>query len=220
MAATSRTFAAGSFDVFDELSELLVGWMVPGGPHTGDVLNHARLEARTRMLDVGCGTGRLLARAARREPSAILVGVDNDRDSIEIARDRSRSAPAPIELHVASAERLPFADAYFDVVTAVFVLGELRYEMRASALAEIARVLKPLGRLVVVDWTRAGCIVGRLAADALTTFPLRWLATARRPGRSARLLATGQFDDIESPARYCTLAGSAELTVARRVLAA
>jgi ubiquinone/menaquinone biosynthesis C-methylase UbiE len=220
MATSSRSFAAGSFDVFDELSEMLAGWMVPGGPHTGDVLSHAHLEARTRMLDLGCGTGRLLARAARREPSAILVGVDNDRDSIAIARDRSRSAPAPIELHVGSAERLPFADGYFDVVTAVFVLGEMRPEVRSAALAEIARVLKPLGRLVVVDWTRGGCLAARLAGDAVARLPLGWFVSTRRSGRSARLLATAQFDDIESPARYCTLGGGAELTVARRVLAA
>jgi SAM-dependent methyltransferase len=220
MAATSRTFAAGNFDVFDELSELLVGWMVPGGSRTSDVLHHAGLEARTRLLDVGCGTGRLLARAARREPSAFLVGVDTDRDSIEIARDRARTAPAPIDLHVASAERLPFADAYFDVVTAVFVLGEMRPEVRAAAVAEIARVLRPLGRLLVVDWVRGGCVLARVASDALAATPLRWLAGPPRAGRTARLVASDDFDELESPTRYCTLAGAAELTIARRTLTA
>ena len=219
MAASSRTFAAGNFDVFDELAEMLTGWVVPGGPHTSDVLHHAGLEARTRMLDLGCGTGRLLAQAARREPSAFLVGIDNDRDSIAIARDRARTAPAPIDLHLGSAEQLPFADAYFDVVTAVFVLGDMPHTLRARVLAEIARVLTPLGRLLVVEWVRGGCLLARLAGDAVAALPLPGTERSLRPGRAPRFLDAAGFEEVESPEHYCTLSGAAELTIARRPLA-
>lgn len=218
MAPTSRTFAAGNFDVFDELAEMLAGWILPGGSYRTDVFHHAGLEARTRMLDLGCGTGRLLAQAARREPSAFLVGIDDDRDSIAIARDRARTAPAPIELHLASAERLPFTDAYFDVVTAVFVLGDMASPLRARVLAETARVLKPLGRLLAVDWVRGGGLLARVAGDAVAALPVPVLGRSPRPGRTARLMDAAGFDEIDSPARYCTLSGAAELTIARRPL--
>jgi SAM-dependent methyltransferase len=218
MPSSARTFVSGNFDVFDEIAELFVGWAVPGGPHTSDVLRYAGLAAHTRMLDVGCGTGRLLAQAARREPSAVLVGVDNDRDSIAIARDRARTAPAPIELHLASAVELPFADGSFDVVTAIFVIGDLATSPRAQVLAEIRRVLEPTGRLLVLDWARGGCTFARLAADALAMLPV---PRRERPssGRASRILDAAGFDDVESPRRYCTLAGAAELTVARRPFA-
>ena len=219
MAATTRTFASGSFDVFDEIAEMLVGWAVPGGPHTSDVLRYAGFAARTRMLDVGCGTGRLLAQAARREPSAVLVGVDRDRDSIAIARDRARTAPAPIELHLATAEHMPFADGTFDVVTAIFVLGELPAPARARVLAEVRRVLEPTGRLLVVDWLRGGCALARLAADALAAMPLPLVPRHPAAGRIARTLEDAGFEDVESPRRYCTISGAAELTVARRPFA-
>ncbi len=220
MAASTRTFVSGSFDVFDELAEMLVGWVVPGGPQTADVLHHAGLEARTRMLDVGCGTGRLLARAARLEPSAVLVGIDNDRDAITIARDRARTAPSPIELHLASADRLPFVASTFDVATAVFVLGDLPSPARASVLGEMRRVLEPGGRLLVVDWVRSGCVIARVAADAVAAVPLAGLATRERHGRASRMLEAAGFDEVETARRYCTLAGAAELAVARRPFAA
>ena len=219
MPASARTFVGGSFDVFDELAEMFVGWAVPGGPHTSDVLRHAGLAAHTRMLDVGCGTGRLLAQAARREPSAVLVGVDNDRDSIAIARDRARTAPAPIELHLASADELPFADGSFDVVTAIFVLGDLAGAVRVSVLAEIRRVLEPTGRLLVLDWVRGGCTLARVAADTLAALPVPGRAQPPSSGRASRMLDAAGFDDVESARRYCTLGGAAELTVARRPFA-
>jgi len=172
MQTASRAFADGAFDFFDELSESLLGWVVPGGPHTNDVLRHARIEARSRLLDIGCGTGRLLAQAARREPSAVLVGIDTDRDSIEIARDRARTAPAPLELHLASAERMPFTNDYFDVAVAVFVVGTMPGVTRGRVLAEARRVLRPGGRLIVVDWARSGCIAARVAYEVIDALPL------------------------------------------------
>jgi len=216
MQTPSRAFADGAFDFFDELSESLLGWVVPGGPHTHDVLRHARIEARSRLLDIGCGTGRLLAQAARREPSAILVGIDTDRDSIEIARDRARSAPAPIELHLASAERMPFADDYFDVAVAVFVVGAMPGATRRRVLGEAHRVLRPGGRLLTVDWTRSGCLVARLARDLIDVLPLPYGVRPQSGGKAETTLAAAGFEEIDVAHEYCTAAGAAQLIVARK----
>ena len=216
MQTASRAFAEGAFDFFDELSESLFGWVVPGGPHTNDVLRHARIEARSRVLDIGCGTGRLLAQAARREPSAVLVGIDEDRDSIEIARDRARSAPAPIELHLASAERMPFTREYFDIAVAVFVVGSMPGTTRTAVLAEALRVLKPGGRLLAVDWARAGCIAARLVSDAIAALPLPPSLRPRAGSRSSETLLAAGFDPVEVVREYCTAAGAVQLVVASK----
>ena len=216
MQSASHAFADGAFDFFDELSETLLGWVVPGGPRANDVLRHAGIAAHSRVLDVGCGTGRLLAQAARREPSAFLVGIDTDRDSIEIARDRARSAPAPIDLHLASAERMPFADAYFDVAAAVFVIGAMKPSIRGRVLAETRRVLKPSGRVLVVDWAREGCIASRLASDLLEMLPLPRALRPRNGGRTAAALVDAGLEDVEVLEEYLTAAGTVQLVVGHK----
>lgn len=213
MQTASRAFADGAFDFFDELSESLLGWVIPGGPHTNDVLRHARIEARSRFLDIGCGTGRLLSQAARREPAAILVGIDTDRDSIEIARERARSAPAAIELHLASAERMPFAGEYFDVAVAVFVVGAMPAAMQARVLSEARRVLKPGGRFIAVDWARGGCVTMRIAYDMIHSMPLPRSVRPRAGRHAHQALLAGGFGEVEVARQYCTVAGVVQLVV-------
>jgi SAM-dependent methyltransferase len=97
-------------------------------------------------LDVGCGDGAF-ARELRARGAARVVGCDIDPRMIARA-----AAGGGVLCAVARAERLPFPDASFDLVTIVTVLAFLPEPERA--LAEIARVLKPGGRLVVGDLGR------------------------------------------------------------------
>ena len=104
------------------------------------------------VLDVGCGPGFLLAEMAD-EVAGVgkLSGVDSSADMIALARERCGSRSG-IDLQVANALALPFADAAFDVVVSTQV-----YEYVADiagALREAARVLRPGGRLLIVatDW--------------------------------------------------------------------
>jgi ubiquinone/menaquinone biosynthesis C-methylase UbiE len=100
-----------------------------------------------RLLDVGCGTGAFLAAlAAARGPEG-LAGVDLAPAMLAVARGR---LPAAVALEVASADALPFADASFDTLTS---LSAFHYFRRPeAALAEMRRVLRPGGALVLTDW--------------------------------------------------------------------
>jgi SAM-dependent methyltransferase len=100
-----------------------------------------------RLLDVGCGDGSFAIAAARR--GAAVVGVDPDARMRAAARRRADEAVAPVLLAGANAESLPFASGLFDVVVAVTVLCFVRDA--GAAIAEMARVLKPGGRLVLGD---------------------------------------------------------------------
>jgi SAM-dependent methyltransferase len=99
--------------------------------------------AGRRILDGGCGAGALLA--ALRERGAVVVGIDKSSRMLELARRRLGDNA---DLRVAElGNLLPFADGTFDDVTASLVLHYL--EDWGPALAEIRRVLKPGGRLLV-----------------------------------------------------------------------
>jgi ubiquinone/menaquinone biosynthesis C-methylase UbiE len=104
------------------------------------------------VLDVGCGDGALASELARR--GAIVTGLDPDPAMIAAARRRGETAGARLRLVAGHAKRLPFADAAFDRVVAVTVLCFVRDGARA--VGEMARVLKPGGRLVIGElgrWT-------------------------------------------------------------------
>ena len=99
--------------------------------------------AGRRILDAGCGAGPLLA--ALRDRGAIVTGVDKSAGMLELARRRLGD---DAELHVAElGGPLPFPDDTFDDVTASLVLHYL--EDWGPALAELRRVLRPGGRLIV-----------------------------------------------------------------------
>jgi ubiquinone/menaquinone biosynthesis C-methylase UbiE/catechol 2,3-dioxygenase-like lactoylglutathione lyase family enzyme len=117
-------------------------------PTTRGHWQRARLEAAVRLvgdgpgslLEVGVGSGRLLARLAERGWD--VAGIDAAPRMLELARERMPGA----RLEVARAEELPFADASFDAVVAV---GVLEYGDLEASLRELARVLRPGGRAVV-----------------------------------------------------------------------
>ncbi len=112
-----------------------------------DVLEHAGPEDRPPgfVLDVGCGTGRLLRAAAVRWPTARLFGVDPAPRMVAEAR---RLNPGAL-FSVASAESLPFPDAAADnVVTSV---SFHHWADQRQGVREIARVLRPGGLFCLAD---------------------------------------------------------------------
>jgi ubiquinone/menaquinone biosynthesis C-methylase UbiE len=101
------------------------------------------------VLDVGTGPGMLLKELADRRPDLRLAGVDLSADMIEVAgRNLSDVRPRP-ELRVADAADLPLEASSFDIV--VSTLSSHYWKGPAAAAAEIARVLRPGGRLLVYD---------------------------------------------------------------------
>ena len=103
----------------------------------------AELRGATRLLDAGCGTGRLAVLAAER--GGRVWGVDASADML--AQARARPGAARVGWRQARVEQLPFRDGWFDAVVAHLVLHLV--QDRPAALAELARVLGTDGRLVV-----------------------------------------------------------------------
>jgi SAM-dependent methyltransferase len=101
-----------------------------------------------RVLDVGCGTGRLLRQARQRYWWAELVGVDLARGMVAAAI-AATSTKLGIRYIRAGAERLPFTEEVFDLVFATMSMRH--WTDRAAGIAEISRVLTPGGMLVLAD---------------------------------------------------------------------
>jgi len=126
-----------------------------------------------RVLEVGCGTGQMLPLYP---DSVELLGLDPNRESLDRA---NRRAPAA-GLMVGSAEHLPFTDALFDTVVSGLVFCSVPDPTRG--LAEIRRVLKPDGRLLMLEHVHARSRPGRWLLDTLQP-PWTWITGGCYPNR-------------------------------------
>ena len=106
------------------------------------------------VLDVGCGTGEvtLLAKTRAREGKA--YGIDPAPEMIAVARSKAARKKLEIDFRVGVIEALPFPDASLDVVTSSLMMHHLPEDLKVQGLAEIYRVLKPGGRLLIADFMR------------------------------------------------------------------
>lgn len=110
------------------------------------VLDLANCEAEPEsILDVGCGTGRLLRKAKERWPDARLLGIDPAEGMVEKARQMVPSAT----FYVGMAEALPLPDASVDLVVSTSSFHH--WQNQAKGVQEIARVLRPNGKCVIAD---------------------------------------------------------------------
>jgi len=112
-----------------------------------------------QVLEIGCGTGNITQRLKRASPGAQLTGVDPDPRALARAGRKFRNA-AGIRFDRGYAQELPYADESFDRVLSSMMLHHLGDDVKAAAVAEAFRVLRPGGSIHVVD------MIGPHAASA------------------------------------------------------
>jgi len=117
------------------------------------MLDLARIAPGESVLDVGCGTGTLAIAAKGRVGDAGTVdGIDASAEMIERARKKAKRAHRGVVFQKALAESLPFETSRFDVVLSTVMLHHLSRDVRAQAIQELRRVVKPAGRILIVDF--------------------------------------------------------------------
>ncbi|HET9085244.1 MAG TPA: methyltransferase domain-containing protein [Candidatus Limnocylindrales bacterium] len=160
------------------------------------------VHSTERVLDVATGSGNAALAAARR--GCEVTGVDYVPALLERARGRADAEELPIDFVEGDAEALPFPDASFDVVSSVF--GSMFAPDQEKAAAELARVVRPGGRIGVVAHTPDGFIgnlfkvIGKHAPPpAGLRSPIQWGTEAR-----LRELFIGKIADLKAEKRFYT----------------
>ena len=115
----------------------------------------ARLQPGDQVLDVGCGTGTLAMEVEPRvNAKGHVFGIDPSAQQIARARSKAAQRNLSIEFQTGVIENLDFPDQTFDVVVSTIMMHHLSESLKRRGLSEIARVLKPGGRLVIADFKR------------------------------------------------------------------
>ena len=158
-------------------------------------VEHALLKPGEKVLDVGCGTGGVTIPAKLGVgKTGEAAGIDPAPEMIAVARRKAGRAGLEIDFRVGVIESLPFPDGTFDAVTSSLMMHHLPKHLQVKGLAEIKRVLKPGGRLLIADMMRPN-----------TTFPKHFTSLILRHGHAMQfgiedlqeLLKEAGFEEIK-----------------------
>src|SRR6516225_7762539 len=149
-----------------------------GAPEAESFVARMELEPGARVLDIACGTGNVTIPLARR--GAMVTGLDMMPHLLDEARARAAREGLRIRFDEGFAETLPYPDGSFDVLISMF--GIMFSPLPATVASEMARVLRPGGRLALANWTPSGfggkmsAVVGRYLPPAPqgTISPFLW----------------------------------------------
>jgi len=161
------------------------------------------LRGHERVLDVGCGTGVLTRLIAQRltAADACAVGLDAAPKMIDVARRRAAGLPR-LRFDAGVAESLAHPDASFDCAVSTFFFHHIDAELKRRSLAELLRVLKPGGRLVIVDVDVPTNWFGKLCAwSGYWLFKQEEIRENIR-GELGRALADTPFREVTRVAHY------------------
>jgi ubiquinone/menaquinone biosynthesis C-methylase UbiE len=139
---------ASPYDLFTNLLGLGVD-----GPNSRMVVALANIRRGDSVLDVGCGTGSLtLTAQTDAGPDGKVHGIDAAPEMIEVARKKASRSGRNVVFDVGLIEQLGFQDTTFNVVISRLAIHHLPDDLKHRGFAEILRVLKRGGRLLIADF--------------------------------------------------------------------
>lgn len=168
-------------EYYEKSARLYDSWMVGFDRY---VLNRGRSRmcsrARGRTLEVAVGTG---ANFSHYPPDVSLTGIDRSPAMLALAERKARALDRDVDLAIGDAQSLAFPDAQFETVTTTLLLSTVPDPQLAAE--EMRRVLRPGGRLLILDFARSPLV------------PVQWLQRAVAP-----LTARSRFSLLRDPLDY------------------
>lgn len=183
------------FSVLTRFYDVLCSIFGFGGGLKRKALAIAAIRDGETVLDIGCGTGVFLKMAAKRISSARFIGVDPDADALRIAEKRLRKYESIVVLKKGFAEELPIESGSVDVCVSSLAFHHMPDAAKKKAVAEIFRVLRPGGRVLIADFGKAES-TSRFIVSILTVIENTEYLKGNFEGLIPQLLTEAGFRDV------------------------
>ena len=126
------------------------------------LLDQARLQPLSRVLEIGCGTGSFCVLIKRLHPDVEVLGLDPDPKALARARRKAEQAGVSIQFDQGFSDSLPYDEGAFDYVLSSMMFHHLKLEEKEKTLREVHRVLKPGTLFAMLDFKKPESTMGRL----------------------------------------------------------
>ncbi len=195
--------------IYDPLIER---WMATSRMRAA-VIEVLDLRPGMRVMELGCGPGRLAVEIKRRHPDVMLEAADVDPEMIAMARRNADQAGVEIVFHEADVTRLPPGGRY-ERVYSTLVFHHLKPEGKCAALRWVAKALGPGGRFVVADFGRPHGLTQWLVSHLVQLLDGIANTAPHRDGRFERMLGE-TFGTAEHVTAWKTFAGTLQVWICR-----
>lgn len=153
MTDTEQYIPALRYNVLTPVYDWVLRVLMREGIYKRRLVEYIPTEEPLSVLDAGCGTGTLTIMMKHRSLPANITGIDGDRNILQRALKKTQAEGLRINYDYGYVTQLPYANECFDYCVCSLVLHHLTKENKQKALHEFYRVLKPNGRLLIIDFS-------------------------------------------------------------------
>jgi 2-polyprenyl-3-methyl-5-hydroxy-6-metoxy-1,4-benzoquinol methylase len=180
------------------------------------LIETAEIKPGQHLLDVGCGTGTLLMQIHQFKASVYLHGLDGDADILKLAHEKVRNTDANINWLHAYSTNIPVEDASMDIVTNSLMIHHLMPDQKMETFREMYRVLKPGGRMVLVDWGKPSNMLFRSLFKFIRILDGHPNTLNHLNGEIPEMIKNADFRDVQIIEKINTTFGTLDLITATK----
>lgn len=181
------------------------------------LIEAADIPAGVKVLDFGCGTATLTIMVKEMYPAAKVTGIDVDREILDRAIQKVKEKKLDVFLLDYDGTHLPFQHNAFDRVISCLVFHHLDTDTKQNMLAEIFRVLKKDGQLLIADFGRSKSWIQRTLFNIIRGLDGFKSTDANAKGLLPELISDAGFENVVIKKRFKTMFGEVQIISAEKI---
>ena len=209
--AEAKFVSALRFKWLTPLYDFFLGITMPEKSMKKALIENAYLTDYANVLDFGCGTATLTIMAKEHRPLIKITGIDIDKSILKKAVEKLKRKKLDIILTDYDGDRLPFEDSVFDRIISCLVFHHLETPVKQKVLAELFRITKNEGQLIIADFGRSRSWHQRLFFNLIRGLDGFKPTNANARGLMPSLITAAGFKNADIKQKFRTMFGEVQI---------